>query len=745
MNVLIVESRAKAKTIQKYLGKPWVVLATGGHVQELPTRREDPREGKKAYWASTQDALPSPPWAWTDNGEKAVRAILEAAGGARAVFHLATDPDREGEFIAWRLSELLASHGATPRVTFQEVTREAVTEALARPREIDMPLVDSARVRRFLDRLIGYRTSKLARGFVTASKASMGRVQTPALGFVVDRELEREAHVPVRYFEVTARVPDLELRVRFHEKADPARWVDEKGKFQGDRTSDRSLAEQAHRAIERAGALVVTSVQPGERVIPPKPAFTTDTLLQAAGSWGWSPKKTMKLASTLYEGGHITYLRTDSTRLSEGAVAEARDVITALWGTAQLGAGASAGKKTAARIQDAHEAIRPTRAAVEIPEGEGIDEDALRLYALIRAQLLASLMAPARQSRLQVTAAADGLDRPLTGSASWYAAPGWRLAFADLDREPVRSQPVEIAVGSRLALLPGGDPPNPHLREGETQPPARYRAHTLVKAMKDSGIGRPSTYASTVETLLDRKYVREEGGALVPTEDGRRVWLDVAPLYALSDGEPLFDVAYTAALEECLDGIAEGSEPAPPVWLTLRDAVRQAHEGAQAARRAGGQTPAQRARLEALLANAPLDLVDEVDASSLSWAETNDRIERLRAAGVLPAPSERQRAEIERLLAETGASREEAAALGGLEGWEELRYAAQASELIDALRERQGESRQPTARQLRYLSDLVGKLGLSEGEACARVGAADVSSLTGGGARGRPASSSPCS
>ncbi len=731
MNILIVESKAKSKTIQKYLGKGWVVLATGGHVEELPTRGDDPKEGKKAYWASTQDQLPSPPWAWTDNGEKAVQAIRDAAGGGEAVFYLATAPDREGELIAWRLSELLAGKGSTTRVTFQEITADAVAEALARPRELDLPLVESALVRRFLDRLVGFRTSRLARGFVTGSRASMGRVQTPALGFVVERELEREAHVPVPYFEVTAHVADLDLQVRFHERDDPGRWVDENGKYSATRTSDGPLAERSREAIAAAGALTVTSVEASEAASPPQPPFTTDALLQAAGSrWGWSPKKTMALAGKLYEGGHITYLRTDSTRVSEKAVVEAREVITALWGAEQVGTGSVAPKSTG-KVQDAHEAIRPTRPAVESPQGG--DEDALRLYRLVRARMLASQMTPARLASLRVTACVEKLDRPLTGSVSWYVAPGWRLAFAGIDREPLRADPRDIQPGSRLDLLPGEGGPNPFLKSGETQPPPRYRAHTLVKEMKSSGIGRPSTYASTVETLLDRKYVQEVDGALAPTENGRSVWLEVAPLYALPAGEPLFDAQYTARMEERLDEIAQGIEPGPRAWLALRDAVRKAHEDAQERRRSGAQTPAQREHLETLLKNAPPELVGEVDPFSSTWKETAELIERLRGAGVRPAPSPRQWGEIERLLAQTGLGRDEAAGLVGLEALERVAAAEQASQLIGELRAQRAEDQQPSGKQLRFLTDLAARLGLSEQEACGRVGAPDFRALTGGG------------
>jgi len=732
MNILIVESKAKSRTIQKYLGRDWVVLATGGHVQELPDRKDDPKEGKKAYWANRAGELPAPPWAWTENGEKAVRAIVKAAAGhGDARFFLATDPDREGEFIAWRLAELLAQHGEVARVTFREVTSEAIDAAIAEAGAVDMDLVYSAMVRRFLDRLVGFRASKMAKSFVSGRSASMGRVQTPALGFVVDRELEREAHVPVEYFEVTTHTQGLELQVRFHERKDPGRWEDDSGKYLATRTADVALAEHARDLIAKAPGLSVTGVKPSERSERPRPAFATDALLQAAGSrWGWSPKKTMKLASSLYEAGHITYIRTDSNRLANSARADARALISSTWGADHVGPGAL-GKPSAGKVQDAHEAIRPTRISVQSPDG--MDEDTRRLYALIRAQVLASQMAPARQARLAVTAEAEELDRPLTGSLSWYVALGWRAAFSGIDSAPAIAPPSGLEAGARLALLPDqADTPNPELRRGETQPPGRYRAHTLVKAMKDAGIGRPSTYASTVETLADRKYMTDEGGALAPTPDGRQVWLAVAPMYALPEGEPLFDVGYTAAMEERLDEVAEGTEAAPQVWEMLRDAFRSAHESAQQQRRSGKLTPAQRTRLEALLANAPEALTAGLDLEALSWEDASALMTRLRDEGVLPAPTERQLAEIQRLVEVIGTDAAAAAALVGLESLDQVRTAAGASELIDGLRERLPEVTKPSDKQLRFLADLVKKAGLTEAEACGRVGADGFEVLTGG-------------
>ncbi|MBT8488630.1 MAG: hypothetical protein KJO65_07415, partial [Gemmatimonadetes bacterium] len=300
MNVLIVESKAKSRTLKRYLGADWDVVSTGGHIETLPYDRDKHgKDAKKAYWSNRPGELPSPPWAWTDRGEKAVEAIVQA-GGDDPVFWIATDPDREGEFIAWCLDRLLSPHGPTRRVTFQEVTKEAVLEAIEHPRAVDQRMVDSALVRKFLDRLVGFRTSKVAASIVGRG-ASMGRVQTPTLGFVVDKEVEREAFVPTPYFEVRALAEGQDMRVRFHDRGDPDRWQDAQGKSSLVRTFDGELAGQAHDALSAAGKVTLTSVtQRTAKPRKPAPPYSTDALLQDAGSrLGWSPRKTSTLASAL--------------------------------------------------------------------------------------------------------------------------------------------------------------------------------------------------------------------------------------------------------------------------------------------------------------------------------------------------------------------------------------------------------------------------------------------------------------
>ncbi|NNK64694.1 MAG: type IA DNA topoisomerase, partial [Gemmatimonadetes bacterium] len=384
-HVLIVESAAKARTLQRYLGGDWAVVATGGHVETLPNdRKTHGKDASKAFWANRPGELPSPPWVWTDRGEEAVNAILEKAGDD-PTFWIATDPDREGEFIAWSLQRRLEEHGPTHRVTFQEVTEEAVRAAIARPRELDERTVSSALVRKFLDRLVGFRTSKMANGIVPGRGNSMGRVQTPTLGFVVDRELEREAHVPIPYFEVRAAAEGVDLSVRFHEPDDPDAWRDAAEKVHPTRTFAADLAEGAVEALSAAGEVVLTEVRPGKSSRRPAAPFSTDALLQAAGSrFSWSPRKTSALASQLYEAGHITYIRTDSSRLAESAVAKGRAIIGEVWGEDHLGPSSAGTSSAGGPVQDAHEAIRPTR--LEVDEAPLDDDDARRLYRLVRAQ-----------------------------------------------------------------------------------------------------------------------------------------------------------------------------------------------------------------------------------------------------------------------------------------------------------------------------------------------------------------------
>jgi len=732
VNLLIVESKAKIKTIQKVLGRAsWRVLPTGGHIECLPNDRtkHDRKEVKKADWAPTRDGLPQPPWVWEDRGEAAVRAIqAEAEKHDQVVFYLATDPDREGERIAWHLERHLRDLGRCHRVTFQEITARAIERAVAHPGLIDQALVDAALVRVFVDRLIGWRSKNTAKAFVPRGTASMGRVQTPTLGFVVERELEREAHIPIPFFEVVARTEQSSWRVRFHEPRDPAAWRGDDGKPNPQRTSDRGLAEGADEAVRAAGALTVTEVRPRQQTDPPRKPFETQTLLRAASSrFGWSMKKTNKLASTLYEAGHITYIRTDSTRLSDEAVAAGRAVVAETWGDDALGPPPEAG--AGAGTQDAHEAVRPTQLAVVALPSE-VDPDARKLYALIRARTLAALMAPARRASLSLSARVPDLDRPLRTTVSWFDVPGWRVAFAELDGPPDTTA-VSVSVGAEITLSPSQpDAPNPLLREDATKPPPRYSPAALVKQMKESGIGRPSTYVSTVDKLASRKLVESDGG-LKPTEAGRGVWLGAAPLFVAASGEPIFESDYTRRLEASLDAVARGEAAAPGVWVSLRDTFKAALLEAQAARKSGELTPKTRGRLEDFLA-ANTDLAAEAgDLAALTEAEGLAMAARFRQSGAAMRPSEAQQTYLDKLLTAGGLDVAEAAAAAGVEVSEPLSR-ADASALIDHLRENVDLAATPSTKQLRMIRSLAKKAELDESSAAALVGASELAVLTGG-------------
>lgn len=733
MNILLVESKAKCKTLLKHLGKDqWRVLPTGGHVERLAQDRDihPPKEVRKAYWSNRSGELPKPPWFWTERGEAALRAIKEEAALHDSVtFYLAADPDREGELIAWHLKKLLAGLGDLHRVSFQEITAMAVRSAVDAPRDVDQALVDAALIRMFMDRMVGWRASRIARRYTNTSTNSMGRVQTPTLGFIVERELEREAHVPVPYFEVSAATAVTEWRVRFHEKGDADAWQDEKHRFSAYRTAQTPLAESAHAALVAAGSVQVSEVTRREKSQAPRPPFSTDTLFQATGSrWGWSPNKTAALAGKLYEAGHLTYIRTDSTRLAAEAVEAGRSLVSEVWGAELLGAAATA--ETGAGVQDAHEAIRPTNFQLEkVPDAE---PDAQKLYALVRAGTLASLMIPSQRVTLSLKGQCAGLDLVLDGAVGWYAEPGWRRAFAALD-DKVETTPVAVEEGASFPWMPGDDDhPNPALKKDATKPPARYRAHTIVRTMKEAGIGRPSTYAKTVDRLEERDYVKTEDGALIPTQGGRDIWLEAAPLFCLEGEREVFQTEYTAAMEMQLDDVAERRREASEVWETMRDEFKTAHAAAQEAGNAGPLVPRSRLKLQEYLAAAP-ELAAEIgDLDALSEQEGRTLLADLRTRGINLLPSEKQLGYLQRMLENADLSLQQAVESANLMLAGEAPNRDEASALIDHLSTLQSEGLAPSAKQLHLIAKLADTAGLDEAGACALVGLTSYGELTGG-------------
>ena len=552
MKLLILESGAKARTVKKYLGKGWIVEACSGHIQDLP--QGGGKKRSKAMWASENGNLPEPPWEWTKGAEGVIATILNKAtdSGVEEVY-LATDPDREGEFIAWRLSILFSEFPVLKRVTFNEITKTAVNDAIENPEGINMDLVDAAKVRRFMDRLVGFRCSGFSKSW---NLKSMGRVQTPTLGFIVQRELERESHVPIEFHTVRVESDGIRFNVRFHEKDDLDAWTDDSGKYHSDRTSDEKLAADALEALQETGVITITSVNEGKTNRNPQPPFTTDTLLQTANSTlGWPVSKTSRIASALYHAGHITYIRTDSTRTNSDARKKIRNHISEKYGENHLGPGVlgSDSKKGATNVQDAHEAIRPTRPANT--SISGADSDWKKLYGLIWARFAASQMSPSVRERRDLQATVEGIDKALNGTASWRIHPGWEAVYAQYHGDVKTSPPGSpLTEGAVWKIDVSED--NPFMKTDETKPPRRFSESSIIQQMKKAGIGRPSTYVSTVNKLVNR-YIDLEGSSLIPNQDGRELIVSVVPFFnEQSDSGGLFSTEFTAEMEEQLDNIA---------------------------------------------------------------------------------------------------------------------------------------------------------------------------------------------
>ena len=743
MDLLIVESGAKSKTIQKYLGKGWIVSACNGHVRDLPTSRET-KDGKKAMWASTVDKLPSPKWEWTENSERTIGKLVEKARNSNVEnIYIATDPDREGEFIAWQLVNIFSENGFNNiwRITFNEITKTAVQAAIDARGEVNENLVSAAMVRRFMDRLVGFRTSKFSRSW---SLPSMGRVQTPTLGFIVDKELEREAFVPQPYFAVHADAGGLRWNAKFHDKDDSDAWIDDKGKFNAERTNDSGLANSAY--VAAANGLTIASVEPGQYQRNPDPPFTTDTLLMKAGSdMGWNPRRTMKVAGELYNAGHITYMRTDSTRTNKGAREDVKAHIRERWGEDHLGKGVLGpdAKSDASNVQDAHEAIRPTRPKVGSPEG--LSAEQVRLYRLIWARFAGSQMSPSRYERFSMTAQAEGFNRHFSGTASWRVHRGWEAAFEGIRKEPSTTPPsFDASIGTALTLDDAEeDSENPCLREDETKPPPRFKQHSLVQQMKKEGIGRPSTYANIIGNLLNRKYVVEEGGSLQPSDEGRTLWLEVVPYYDRSshgiEGH-LFGTNFTAEMEANLDLIEDGSTSAPKEWHTFVEHFQALHLAALDKKKQS-PTPKQLAfysRITQTLSDEQVATYsggktpEEMTGSEIR--EILDVITKAHPAEEQPA-SEKQTNWIAALAESAQLSESDACALVEVSSFSELTGGrnGSASKLIEQLRPLAQEAPKPASeKQLNLVKKLVTKAEISEKEACALVDVKSFSELTGG-------------
>jgi DNA topoisomerase I len=536
-NLVIVESPAKARTIERYMGKDYTVLASMGHVRDLPKSSFglEIDGGIRFDYEALQQA----------NSKKAMTAIRKAVKQVDTVW-LATDPDREGEAIAWHVAELAKLKQQTRRrVTFNEITKRAVTEAFANPRDIDMDLVDAQQARRAVDRIVGYKLSPLL-WRTLAPNLSAGRVQSAALLLVVLREREIRAFVPREYWDVTAR-----LRTGSKESLVAYHPVGDKAKF--DLADERSASAVSERV--RPGPWVVTQVRKSERTRKPPAPFKTSTLQQAASSkLGFPTWKTMSLAQNLYESGRITYMRTDSTNLSRDALGEISAVIGAQFGKRYHQERVFSEKSKGA--QEAHEAIRPTasgRMPSELAAEIGTDE--VRLYEMVWQRTMASQMKDAVYDATSVDIESNGVPFRATGQVLKFD--GYMRIYlerADDEPEEIEGLLPEVSEGDVLDLQ-GLD-----IEQHFTQPPPRYTEATLVREMERLGIGRPSTYSPTIKKLIDRKFVMSESRRLFPKQLGEE------KTQLLESHFPeIVDVEFTAKMEEALDQIAEGSKELEPV------------------------------------------------------------------------------------------------------------------------------------------------------------------------------------
>ncbi|PNS08522.1 DNA topoisomerase I [Solilutibacter silvestris] len=576
-HLLVVESPAKAKTINKYLGKDYIVLASYGHVRDLV-----PKEGAvdpADHFRMRYELI--------EKNEKHVEAIAKAAKGADDIL-LATDPDREGEAISWHIAKILEERGLLKavdqahRVVFTEITPRAIKEAIARPRKIEMDLVDAQQARRALDYLVGFNLSpvlwrKVQRGL------SAGRVQSPALRMIVEREEEIEAFKAREYWTI-------EAECAHPSQAFTARLAKLDGKkFEQFTITDGDSAEQARARIAEAaqGRLHVTDVASKERKRRPSPPFTTSTLQQeAARKLGFTTRKTMQVAQKLYEGvaigeegtvGLISYMRTDSVNLSQDALGEIRDVIARDFGTASVPDKPNAYTTKSKNAQEAHEAVRPT-SALRTPAqiARFLSDDERKLYDLVWKRAVASQMIPATLNTVTVELAA-GSQHAFRASGTTVVVSGFLAVYEEGKDQKTADDDDE---GRKLPLMKTGDKvplDRIHADQHFTQPPPRFTEASLVKTLEEYGIGRPSTYSSIIQTLQFRKYVEMEGRAFHPTDVGRAVSKFLSAHFTR-----YVDYDFTAKMEDELDAVSRGEENWVPLmekfWGPFKELVTEKTE-----------------------------------------------------------------------------------------------------------------------------------------------------------------------
>ncbi|MDQ2093760.1 type I DNA topoisomerase [Rhodalgimonas zhirmunskyi] len=540
MPVVVVESPAKAKTINKYLGKDYVVLASYGHVRDLPPKdgSVDTEHGFEMTWEIGADS------------RKHVKAIADALKNDNELI-LATDPDREGEAISWHLEEALRKRKAlkkdspVSRVVFNAITKAAVTEAMKNPREIDQPLVDAYLARRALDYLVGFNLSPVLWRKLPGAR-SAGRVQSVCLRLIVEREMEIEAFNPQEYWTVKAVLSTP--RGQTYEARLTTLAGDKLDKYS---LANQTQAELAVQAIESRD-LSVQSVEAKPAARNPSAPFMTSTLQQEASrKFGMGARQTMAAAQRLYEAGHITYMRTDGIDMAPEAVTAARAAIASRYGDEYVPKEPRVYKNKAKNAQEAHECIRPTDMESDAAALKLTDADQRKLYDLIWKRTLACQMASARMERTTVDVGSKDGQVVLRATGQVVLFDGFMRVY-----EEGRDDVVVDDDDKRLPQISQGEPaakksvtPDQHF----TQPPPRYTEATLVKRMEELGIGRPSTYASIVTTIQEREYVRKEQNRLIPEDKGR-----IVTIFLLNFFRKYVGYEFTAELEEELDDVSAG-------------------------------------------------------------------------------------------------------------------------------------------------------------------------------------------
>ena len=561
--LVIVESPAKAKKIAGYLGPDYTVMASIGHVRDLASRASElPEDVRRQPWAKLAvnvDDDYQPYYVVHANKESTIRDLKRALKDADELL-LATDEDREGEAISWHLLEVLRPKVPVHRMVFNEITPEAIREAVAHPRDLDMQLVDAQETRRIVDRLYGYPVSEVLWKKIGREARSAGRVQSVAVRLVVDRERDRIAFTSASYWDIDGVFAPGEFAARLTGvngvRVATGRDFSEQGELQGSEVVrlDESAASTLATGLAGAAFTVRSVVQkPGQR--KPHAPFMTSTLQQEASNrLRWGSQRTMRVAQSLYENGYITYMRTDSTTLSEQALNAARAQARELYGPQYVEDSPRRYDKKVKNAQEAHEAIRPAGDRFRTP-GElsrELNADELALYDLIWKRTVASQMVNARVATTTVKLggqASDGTDAEFTASGTVVVFPGFYAALKDLaeDADDDERELPNLVEGQQLqasSLEPSGH---------STSPPARFTEAKLVQALEELGIGRPSTYAAIMSTILDRGYVWKKGSALVPS------FTAFAVIRLLEEHfSDLVDYQFTASMENILDMIANG-------------------------------------------------------------------------------------------------------------------------------------------------------------------------------------------